>query len=413
MTAGQFSRVRRAMAAAASIILCATLLSPVQAYEITQPPYPNSAPEGFPWGNWLPCSPDYRENDCIESIIWQRADGTTASGTFEPLASFDYKTWKVGWATPPAQDNNPSVFSIGAWRFPGLMTPCKDDKIWFNVGGRAGAMQVIGQLGCFQGASSPTQFEERFAVALRSSALKGAVSGLSSTSRAPTVSFKDGEISVITISAAFTYTAWTFKFNEANNQDRAEEGGWSYFTALFWTRNPRLAQYPADMIVGTNGWNGGGRLDWDEQEQALVMQVSAPHFDVDGKLNEGWYEGDIRGRYIKNFYGIEPNKAAGRARLEVVYDNGEMKVATMSAKYDPATDWLTFRAYGFTYSSPKLVLRFEKEPEPTPTLTPTPTPMPTVIAPAKFKTITCVKGASVKKVKALKPVCPKGWKKRS
>jgi hypothetical protein len=64
-------------------------------------------------------------------------------------------------------------------------------------------------------------------------------------------------------------------------------------------------------------------------------------------------------------------------------------------------------------------------PTPTPTPTPTesavasPSPTPTIAAPtptkaavAKKTTITCVKGKSVKKVTAVNPKCPKGYKKR-
>jgi hypothetical protein len=54
-------------------------------------------------------------------------------------------------------------------------------------------------------------------------------------------------------------------------------------------------------------------------------------------------------------------------------------------------------------------------PTPTPTITPIPSSTPTVIVTAapvtKKTTITCVKGKLVKKVTALKPVCPKGYKK--
>ena len=66
-------------------------------------------------------------------------------------------------------------------------------------------------------------------------------------------------------------------------------------------------------------------------------------------------------------------------------------------------------------------------PSPTPVVTPTPTPTPTpiatqsvaptptVIAPApvaKKITITCIKGKATKKIKGVKPKCPKGYKKK-
>jgi len=67
----------------------------------------------------------------------------------------------------------------------------------------------------------------------------------------------------------------------------------------------------------------------------------------------------------------------------------------------------------------------QEAPAPTPTPTPTPTPSPTPTATpvtdpapsakpavAKKVTITCVKGKTVKKVTAVKPVCPGGFKKK-
>jgi hypothetical protein len=44
---------------------------------------------------------------------------------------------------------------------------------------------------------------------------------------------------------------------------------------------------------------------------------------------------------------------------------------------------------------------------------PTPNPSPTVKAVVKKTTITCVKGKTAKKVTAIKPVCPKGYKKKA
>jgi len=43
---------------------------------------------------------------------------------------------------------------------------------------------------------------------------------------------------------------------------------------------------------------------------------------------------------------------------------------------------------------------------------PTATPEQTTATSKKNATITCVKGSSTKKVTAVKPVCPKGYKKK-
>jgi hypothetical protein len=170
-------------------------------------------------------------------------------------------------------------------------------------------------------------------------------------------------------------------------------------------KDPLLAVNPGDMIAGTNGWNCGGNMYWDSYEEALVMSVGAPHYDVDGSVVEGWYEGAIRGRYVTSRFGIKPSQAAGNARLEIVYADGQRKVATITAKYDSATDWLYLKGYGFTYSSPRLMVKFEK-----------PAEVVQVKPPAKVtvkKTITCVKGKISKKVTAVKPVCPTGYKKKA
>ena len=174
--------------------------------------------------------------------------------------------------------------------------------------------------------------------------------------------------------------------------------------------DPLLAINPGDMIAGTNGWNCGGNMYWDGKEEALVMSVGAPHYDIDGTVVDGWYEGAIRGRYITSRFGIKPQQAAGSARLEIVYENGERKVATISAKYDSATDWLYLKGYGFTYSSPKLMVKFDKPAEVV-EVKPVAEVKPVVTVAVK-KSITCVKGKTTKKVTAVKPVCPTGYKKK-
>lgn len=74
---------------------------------------------------------------------------------------------------------------------------------------------------------------------------------------------------------------------------------------------------------------------------------------------------------------------------------------------------LHVRAYDFHYSVPTIRVRSEVA-----AMTPTPSPTASVTAgttrspQAKKITITCVKGKLIKKVTAVKPVCPKGYKKK-
>jgi NADH-quinone oxidoreductase subunit M len=70
---------------------------------------------------------------------------------------------------------------------------------------------------------------------------------------------------------------------------------------------------------------------------------------------------------------------------------------------------LKLGAYGFTFSSPTVRVKLTQEAA----LAPTPSPVATVKpAAAKKATITCVKGKTSKKVTAVNPKCPTGYKKK-
>ena len=115
-------------------------------------------------------------------------------------------------------------------------------------------------------------------------------------------------------------------------------------------------------------------------------------------------------------------KAPVSATVSIVSSDGSSQVATTAV--NEKNGWLYLSAAGYTYSSPTVRVKLTQEapapastptptPEPTPTATATPTPTPTVTtAPVKKTTISCIKGKVVKKVTAVKPVCPKGYKKK-
>jgi hypothetical protein len=360
----------------------------------------------FTWGNWLPCRSDYQLSDCIQSVDWIKVDGSRVRGMWTPVADFEFNKFVQTWYTEndgeSAQDFLESVARAGSYKFEGLSTPCGDSNIVIDARPVRGGFQVNGKPVCdnyFQ-----SKFEERFEVTLKSKNLKGFVGGVSSTGKNPRISFVEsrGE-QLLSISANFAYTAWSYSSADGvrldvckRNEFTADAGGWGFWNVLFWTygnQDAWLAQHPGDLVAGTNGWNCGGSMYWDSEEQGLVMQVGSPHFDVDGSVIDGWYEGAIRGKYITKQFGIKPQTAAGSARLEIVYNDGVKKVATITAKYDPASDWLYLKGYGFTYSNPKLIVKFGKEIN-------------------SATTISCVKGKTTKKVTAMKPACPAGYKQK-
>lgn len=386
-------------------LLAATMVLTIAPAASASAPAPTWAketglPADFTWGNWFTCQPDYQITDCIESVFWTRPDGKKVEGIWEPVADFNFDEFKQTWFQESngesAQDFLESVALAGSFYFDGLVTPCEDSNIVVDVRPVRGGFQVNGKPTC--GTHFQKRFEERFEISLRSKFLKGFIGGVSSTGKNPRIQFTSSATGdILRISANFAYTAWSYSSDNGirrdvckRNEFKADGGGWGFWNVMYWTtrnNDPWLGLHPGDMISGTNGWNCGGFMYWDSAEQGLVMQVGSPHYDVDGSVIDGWFEGAIRGRYVTERFGIAPATAAGRARLEIIYNDGVRKVATITANYDAKSDWVYLKGYGFTYSNPKLVVKFGR-------------------------TITCVKGKTIKKVTANKPLCPAGFKQQ-
>lgn len=159
--------------------------------------------------------------------------------------------------------------------------------------------------------------------------------------------------------------------------------------------------------------------------QSLDYQVSSPHYDENGKLNIGNYNLVLSSEAARCLYNF--SKAPISATVSIVSADGTSQVATTSV--NEKDGWLYLSANGFTFSAPTVRVKLTQEAPPVPTQTATPAPIATekpptieIAAPAatqtpkpiiaKKITITCVKGKVVKKVTAIKPICPKGYAKR-
>ena len=159
---------------------------------------------------------------------------------------------------------------------------------------------------------------------------------------------------------------------------------------------------------------------FNKEAQSLDYKVSSPHFDENGKLNVGNYNLVLSSAAARCLYNF--TKAPISATVSIVSSDGTSQVATTAVREKDG--WLYLSANGFTFSSPTVRVKLSQEvvtPTPTPTSTPTPvvtetaspTPTPTLTpSPTKKITITCIKGKVIKKVTAIKPLCPKGYKKK-
>ena len=127
---------------------------------------------------------------------------------------------------------------------------------------------------------------------------------------------------------------------------------------------------------------------------SLEYKVAGLHYAPDGKtLNEGTYDLVMRSETARCLYGF--SKAPISAKVQVVGEGGENKVATVIVSEDAKTGWLKMAAYGFTFSSPTIMVKLSQ-----------------AKAVAKKVTITCVKGKVTKKVTAVAAKCPTGFKKK-
>lgn len=174
---------------------------------------------------------------------------------------------------------------------------------------------------------------------------------------------------------------------------------------------------PAGIFITENG-GCFSQLKFDTQKRIISVSVGAPHFDVNGKVIEGWVQASIRGDVVRKAFDAEP-KTMNEALIEVTYTDGSSKQATSSTKYIPETDKVEIRAYGFTFSSPtvKMTLRPVEKKDPAPAKsesTSTPSGTSTKKTSKKVASITCRKGKSEKTFTAkapAKPTCPQGWRK--
>jgi hypothetical protein len=164
-------------------------------------------------------------------------------------------------------------------------------------------------------------------------------------------------------------------------------------------------------IVTTNATQySAGPPTLDKVEGTLNYVVAAPHYDPRDKDFKGSYDLVMRSDVARCVYGF--SKAPINATISITSEDGTPQVAT--TLIGERNGWLYLQAKNFEFSAPiikaKLTQEVVVEPTPTPTATPTPTKKPVV---AKKITISCVKGKTIKKVTAVKPSCPSGFKKKA
>jgi len=208
----------------------------------------------------------------------------------------------------------------------------------------------------------------------------------------------------------------------ANDKAYANVSTWSFRTMEDYRADQGFEQYGkcigdsgvAGMVTTNSNAYIAGPPKFTDGD--LAYKVASPHYDSKGALQIGTYDLAIRSDIARCLYGF--TSAPIQASLSVIYADGEAKRATTLVS--EKNNWLRLSAKGFTYSSPTVKVRLTQEkavaaPSPTASASPTPTPMASASAApvtAKKTSITCVKGKTTKKVSAVNPKCPTGYKKK-
>jgi hypothetical protein len=153
------------------------------------------------------------------------------------------------------------------------------------------------------------------------------------------------------------------------------------------------------MYVGTNGVCGLSTPVWSEEEKAFTWRAAAPHFAPDGvTVNKGFYKAVIPVADAALLWGMtNPNDAASALEISLTTEAGG--TAAFLKNISVKNGRIIIDVSGFEYSRPKLKIGIKKGYKPAAKI-------------LNKTTITCIKGKAVKKITAVKPACPAGYKKK-
>ena len=161
-------------------------------------------------------------------------------------------------------------------------------------------------------------------------------------------------------------------------------------------------------IVTTNStMYVGAPPTFNKAEGTLDYKVSSPHYLPDGSEFKGMYNLIIKSDVARCIYGF--TEAPVSATISIVSSDGTSKVAT--TLFGERNGWMYLKASNFTFSAPTLKVKLTQEAA-KPVATPTPSATASPAAAVKKTTITCTRGKTTKKVTAVKPICPAGYKKK-
>ena len=171
-------------------------------------------------------------------------------------------------------------------------------------------------------------------------------------------------------------------------------------------------------IVSTNASQYlAGPPEYDQINNELTYKVASPHLMPNGEEVRGTYDLTMRADLARCLYGVTGTNF--KVSISVISQNNQLVEAVTSVI--EKNGWFYFSAKGFTFSSPTIKVKFERE---TPVETSKPAADSSVsggtvnnvatkaVQSVSKKSITCIKGKATKKITGINPKCPVGYKKK-
>ena len=138
---------------------------------------------------------------------------------------------------------------------------------------------------------------------------------------------------------------------------------------------------------------------WNKDEGTLSYRIASPHEDESGQINKGNYSLALPKSVADCLWKFDVSK--GSATISITNSSGVQNIAISNIRSTPG--WIYFDASGFTFSSPEIKVKF---------LPLVSAESASALSQLKKTTITCIKGKHTKKVSAVNPKCPAGYKKK-
>ena len=213
-----------------------------------------------------------------------------------------------------------------------------------------------------------------------------------------------GEYNAITITGSAVTVPLAAKAADCTGEAGISKANVRQFQMIAYAQNDDRTGFgvegtSGDMYVGSNGVCALSTPVWNNETKEFTWSAAAPHFAPDGvTVNKGFYKAIIPTNDAKLLWGLEnPNDAATALQITLTTEAGGTAAALKSVSVKNGK--IIIDISGFEYSRPKLKIGIKAGYKPSKTM-------------LNKTSITCVKGKSVKKITAVKPTCPAGYKKK-